>query len=261
MGWILLTGLALAQAGDDRARAAWERLVHQGKVPLSSHVASRLRVERIGNKIVAVTGRTRFPWHFYVVAKKEINAFTVGEGQVAVTEGLLALGLDDQELAGILAHEIAHGTEQHLLREVNNDLQLQQAVKELAEAEKLQKRYEQEYQSSGDEASYNSQMVTVKRRVSTAMKRIEYLQGQQKFSREFNHEQEMEADLVGIRYAVTAGFQPEGLQRALQRIQAQGVVKFGAEYTGEGDTHPPIPKRLELLARVYQSWKAQGWGK
>jgi predicted Zn-dependent protease len=257
----LLTGAVFGQSGYERARASWDRLVQTGKAPLSTHVASRARVDRIGQRLAVASRRTQIPWHFYVVAKKDVNAFTVGEGFVAVTEGLLALGLDDQELAGVLAHEIAHATEQHPMREVHNDHQLQAAQREIAEAEALEKRFQREYNETGDLAAYNSKLATVKRRLSSAQKRLQYLQGQQRFAVEFSHEQEMEADMIGLRYAVAAGFEPDGLQRALQRIQAQGIEKFGEQYTGEGQTHPSMQRRLELLARVYQSWKAQGWGK
>lgn len=65
-------------------------------------------VSGIGMKLVEAAGQSRFGWRFLVLDTPESNAFTLPEGRIYVTRGLLALANDEAELATVLAHEIGH---------------------------------------------------------------------------------------------------------------------------------------------------------
>ena len=240
-----------------RAEANWNKQLASGEVTLASDPAAQERLDRIGAR-VALASRRNAPWHFFLVKDKSPNAACLGEGFVFVTTGLLKLGLTDDELAGVLGHEIAHGTEMHLdFQDVDSGIR-QAAIRELEEAQALAARYEREYQqdsSQNAEASYHSKMVTVQRRISSAQKKIDYLRGKKQFSAEFDQQQEIEADQVGMRYAVTAGFSAEGLMTALQKLEAHAVNKFGYGYTADSRTHPDTSRRLEVLRKVQSSWR------
>src|SRR5205807_166155 len=82
---------------------------------LSQDPALLARLERIGRPIVRACPRASLPWTFQVLDTKELNAMTVGFGRIFVTRGLLEL-MDDDELAGAIGHEVAHGCLRHTTR-------------------------------------------------------------------------------------------------------------------------------------------------
>ncbi|MBL8048806.1 MAG: M48 family metalloprotease [Chthonomonas sp.] len=84
------------------------------------------RVQRIGNRLAEIAnaeavqvtwGDKRlnpFQYHFYVVEGKEVNAFSLPGGHIFVFEGLIDFAESDDELAGVIAHEIAHASFRHI---------------------------------------------------------------------------------------------------------------------------------------------------
>ena len=71
-------------------------------------------VDRVGRSLVAEVGSTPFEFRFYVVKSQEPNAFAIPGGYIFVTTGLLVLAESEQEIAGVLSHEIAHVTMRHI---------------------------------------------------------------------------------------------------------------------------------------------------
>lgn len=74
------------------------------------------RVKRIFERLLKVSHRQNLPWEIHVIEEDEFNAFTVGGGKVFINTGLIdsSLGVqNDDELAAVLAHEIAHVTARH----------------------------------------------------------------------------------------------------------------------------------------------------
>src|SRR5205085_12636925 len=70
-------------------------------------------VQRLGGKIAAGPPGYRFPYRFVVVASPEVNAFALPGGYVFVNAGAIEAAHSEGELAGILAHEIAHVALRH----------------------------------------------------------------------------------------------------------------------------------------------------
>lgn len=73
-------------------------------------------INTLGNKLVTYADDIHFPFNFFTVRDKSINAFAFFGGNVAVNTGLIALSDDESELASVVAHEIAHVTQRHLSR-------------------------------------------------------------------------------------------------------------------------------------------------
>lgn len=84
------------------------------------------RVNRIGMRLAEIANATQvqvswgdkrlnpFDYKFYVVEGKEVNAFSLPGGHIFVFEGLIDFAESDDELAGVLAHEIAHASFRHI---------------------------------------------------------------------------------------------------------------------------------------------------
>ncbi|NJN87937.1 MAG: M48 family metalloprotease [Leptolyngbyaceae cyanobacterium SL_7_1] len=70
-------------------------------------------VNEIGQRLAAVTGRTEFEYEFYVVADADLNAFALPGGKVFINAGAIAHTNSEAELAGLLAHELAHTVLSH----------------------------------------------------------------------------------------------------------------------------------------------------
>lgn len=93
---------------------------------LSKNEEYQKRVERIGSELAAVAqthqvnvtwGDKRlnpFPYQFKVVEDPDVNAFSLPGGYIYVYEGLCKFADSDDELAGVLAHEIAHAAFRHV---------------------------------------------------------------------------------------------------------------------------------------------------
>ena len=94
----------------------------KGTLLSKNHMASRM-VERVGNRIAKVAsddyggGFTQqmkgMKWEFAVIRSPEVNAFVVPGGKVVVYSGLLNLVSSEDELAAVLAHEVAHILARH----------------------------------------------------------------------------------------------------------------------------------------------------
>ncbi|MFP5287834.1 MAG: M48 family metalloprotease, partial [Thermoanaerobaculia bacterium] len=74
------------------------------------------RVNRIGYELAQQSDFKKFPFTFGVVDMPVPNAFALPAGQIFVTRGMLDLRLDDDMLACVIGHEIAHVTQEHYLR-------------------------------------------------------------------------------------------------------------------------------------------------
>ena len=75
-------------------------------------------VSKIGNRIVAGLEKPLFNYHFYVIKTDPYNAFAIPAGYIFINSGLLMAMDDEDELAGILAHEIAHVNARHISQKI-----------------------------------------------------------------------------------------------------------------------------------------------
>lgn len=74
----------------------------------------------MGFRLVASSDRPDMPFHFVVLNEKRVNAFAAPGGVVALHSGLILAAEDEHEVAGVLAHEVAHVTQLHLYRTLEN---------------------------------------------------------------------------------------------------------------------------------------------
>ncbi|MFL5355382.1 M48 family metalloprotease [Archangium sp.] len=79
--------------------------------------ALHVQLNKIGRNLAAQSSRPELPWTFGVLQSEGINAVSGPGGYVFVSEGLLARLDNEAQLAGVLAHEIAHITGKHALHE------------------------------------------------------------------------------------------------------------------------------------------------
>ena len=97
----------------ERALGAEQEQQILAELGLSDHAASARWVEAIGTRLAAHSPRQDVTYRFHVVDLAEPNAFALPGGPVFVTRGLLALARSEDELAGVIGHEIGHVAARH----------------------------------------------------------------------------------------------------------------------------------------------------
>ena len=174
----------------------------------------------LGARLVASVNDPRWKFTFHIVDQPEPNAFAIPGGGVYVSRGLLALLEREDELAGVLAHEIAHVTQRHSARQQRKGilpglLALPGNVVGNVVGENLG-------------ALINAPINTV---------------GGAWMSH-YSRGQESEADRIGIRTAAQAGYAPLALADILSRLEQDVASQTGEEHRSSiFDSHPMTETR------------------
>lgn len=209
----------------------------------------RAWVQRLGQRIADQSPLSELHWTFDIAANPTPNALCTGEGFVVVTEGLLALQLSDDEMAGVLGHEVAHGVRRHALLFEERYTEARRLVGEVRriEGEAAQAEAEQDHH----------RLQTLRSRLNAVRPRLQFLADFVKNQQAYNQKEEEEADIEGMKYAAAAGFDPFGEGRALIKLRARSVELFGQAYQEGSRTHPPLKRRLEIQALVQKRWQSE----
>ncbi len=88
----------------------------------SGDQAAQKRLARIGQRVAQVSDRQDIQYHFYLVDKNEMNAFTVPGGGIYFYTGLMSKLRTDDEVAAVLAHEIGHCAARHTIKKFQTAL-------------------------------------------------------------------------------------------------------------------------------------------
>ena len=99
------------ELGDNFIREARARL------PLVESYEVHGLVTELGRGIVSTLGLQPFDYEFEIVADRALNAFAAPGGKVFVHAGLVARVANEDELAGVLGHEVAHSHAHHVIRQ------------------------------------------------------------------------------------------------------------------------------------------------
>lgn len=206
-------------------------------------------VNRLGHQVAAKSPLSDLHWTFDIAATPIPNALCTGEGFVVVTEGLLDLNLTDDEMAGVLGHEVAHGVRRHAQLFEERYSEAQRLVRELNDMERQAAQAEAE--------NDNHRLQTLRSRLAAMTPRLQFLADFVKNQQAYNQHEEEEADVAGMTYAVAAGFDPYGEARALIKLSKRSVQLFGQAYQEGSRTHPPLKRRLEIHYLVQSRWHAE----
>jgi len=181
-------------------------------------------VNRIGQQIVVQLPASPFDFHFYILKEDVYNAFAAPAGHVLINSGLLAAMESEEELAGIVAHEIAHV----LCRHISKQIERQKKIGLATLAGVLT-------------GIFLGGSATTAGAITTSS-----IAAGQSLSLKYSRENETEADQVGLKYLTKAGYGGGGLLKILQKIRAKRW--FGPEYIPSYlSTHPAIETRMAYL--------------
>jgi len=179
------------------------------------------RVRTIGHRLAAVCDRQELIYSFTVVKDDDANAFSLPGGYVFINDGLVKKTANDDELAGVIAHEVAHITTRHAVKRFEGGLGLQ--IAQLA--------------------TMAARQGAAARGLGVAMRAAQLAYARQ---------DELEADRLGVKYLRAARFDPKGILTFLEKLRDLDHGK--SHYLPRGVTrpqyamsHPYVPERLRAV--------------
>ena len=202
--------------------AAFEQIKKDEKI--STDAAVNARIQRIGARVAEAVGREvpDAQWEFVVFESDTINAFALPGGKVGFYTGLIKLAESDEEIATVMGHEIAHVTSRHGAERVSQG-QLAAIGGVVAAV------------VSDGSKNQNAYMLGY-----TALATLGTLG--------YSRLQETEADVIGLRFSSSAGYDP--------RAAASFWRKMKAANEGRGappiwlSTHPSTAARIAKLEEL-----------
>lgn len=185
------------------------------------------RVERIGWDIAAVAERPDFDWQFHTIISEQVNAFCLPGGRVFVYTGILELvGDDDDELAAIMGHEIAHALARH-----GAERSSQNALSNIGLGA----------------ATVAVGVYTDSAAAAAAAQLGGSVAAQLGILLPYSRLHESEADHIGLILMARAGYNPEGSIRLWEKM---GKMSEGKEPLGILSTHPLSSERQQALRKL-----------
>jgi Zn-dependent protease with chaperone function len=237
--WVVTGGLLAAVAvsvfaGVDLAVTIAEKHIppsieqQLGKVSIESERSKKLeqksaeykRVKFIADKLLKHYKDNPYSFNFYIQPSAEINAYALPGGNVVVNERLVKEAEADDELAGVLAHEIGHVKNRHSLKAALRSAGVWVCIAFIMGA------------PSQDQLNLIGAMIN-----------LEDLQ--------FSRHQETEADEVSVELTSAAGYKPDGIISFFKKVEKEDPLSDGKALSMLS-THPMPAERIEHIKNLIE---------
>ena len=184
-------------------------------------------VNKIGNRILASLPQQPFKYHFHVINADVYNAFATPAGHIFVYTGLLNAMQEEEELAGILGHEIAHVYCRHISQKIERSKKISMATLAGVAAGVLMG-----IGGAGEAAG----AVTMGSMAAGQTAELAY-----------SRENEMQADELGVEFLTKADYSASGLLEILKKIRSKSW--FGSDQIPTYlMTHPAVEERIAFIS-------------
>ncbi|GAB7026220.1 M48 family metallopeptidase [Geotalea toluenoxydans] len=171
-------------------------------------------INRIGEKLLTGVEKVEFPYTFKVVKDDNINAFAIPGGHTYVNTGLIKAAESEDELAAVMAHEINHVVARHSTRQLTQQygysLLLQLVL--------------------GQDPNLLAQLAS---QLFGKAGSLYYSRGM-----------ESQADYLGVKTMYNAGYNPAGMEKFFQKLQAENKQEPG-KLTKFLSSHPLTSERIQ----------------
>lgn len=234
---VMLTGrkqLLLVSDGELREMSFASYKELKDSVPLSTNANNTAMVKRVGQKIakavedfMIANGMDEevagYEWEYNLFKVNQANAFAMPGGKIAVYEGILPLTQDENGLAVVMGHEVAHVIAKHSAERVSHQMAAQYGGAILGAV------------VGGKSAATQNVVGAV---YGIGMQAGVLLP--------FSRKQELEADELGLYFMAMAGYDPRAAIPFWERMASGG----GAQVPEFLSTHPSDQKRVERLTQA-----------
>lgn len=185
-------------------------------------------VNLVGKTVAEVSDRPELTYRFAILNSREQNAFAAPGGYIFVTIGLLKTLKNEAELAGVLAHEVAHVTQKHMLKTLQRSAILSNV-------------------SEFSLSAMNKDPELFSNVIDAATDML--------FEKGLDKELEFEADTYGIEYAYRAGYHPNGLRDYLATLKNQEGTADSRFFSTHPSTSERLGKAKDVAARYTEAGK------
>jgi predicted Zn-dependent protease len=216
--------LFIRSAEKDVEQGAEVAQMVEQQIGLYSQPGTEGYVAAVGSRLASAADDPRWNFGFHIVDQAEPNAFAVPGGGIYISRGLLALVNREDELAGVLGHEIAHVTERHSARQQRKGflpglLSLPGNLVSTVVSEDLGELINTPLDAVGGA-----------------------------WMSHYSRGQESDSDRLGIRTAAKAGYDPAALADMLLRLQQDIGTRTGQEQKFSFfASHPMTESRLKKI--------------
>tara|TARA_B100001971_G_C18268008_1_gene596102 strand:+ start:36355 stop:37341 length:987 start_codon:yes stop_codon:yes gene_type:complete len=229
--------------------------------PMVKDNESQLYLKELGSKIVLANNLNNNPYQyeFYLVESKAVNAFALPAGKVFVTTPLLAMAETEAELAGVIGHEIGHVKARHTAERIDYAKKEQGKTWMYALGGTL----------GGAALGYGLSKIACAPKDKECIERISKYGAMagaagglliQKYGFMANsQEDEMEADRIGFRTSVSAGYHKDYVGKfyskllAMEKAHKKSENQMLASLADAMSTHPPSEKRVDQMDKMARS--------
>lgn len=183
------------------------------------------QLQRVGARISKVVfwDMPDADWEFVVFDNNQINAFAMAGGKVGVYSGLFKIARTDDELASVIAHEIAHVTAKHVHEKLSQALAVG---------------------TVGVVGAIGMGVAGTPALTALALEQA-YGLGTGVGALAFDRKKEMEADYIGLMYMARAGYDPQAAIAVMERLEAESANDpLPPAFLS---THPSHPERIVAL--------------
>lgn len=218
--------LSLVSTGQEMELGLSEFQKLKQETPISKDPEANAMVQRVGKRIAAVASKDlpNAQWEFVVFESKEANAFCLPGGKVGVYTGILPITKDDEGLATVLGHEIAHAAAHHGAERMSDALATQAGTQFATAA-----------LSSAD-----PKWQTLASVAFPAIAQVGVILP-------FSRKQESEADHIGLIYMARAGYDPRSAVAFWERFSEFNNANGGGQGLALLRTHPVDADRIADL--------------
>jgi predicted Zn-dependent protease len=202
--------------------------MREGKIPINSDTQKIAKLQEMVNRIAAVSHLPNLPYEIYLFETNIVNAFAAPGGQMGVFSGLyhpeIGLVRDDDELAAVIAHEIAHVTCRHVTEALTRELPVRLAL--IGGALYAEVKGEED--------------------LALALE-VGFLVYEGLILPRYSRRDEAEADAVGLMYMAKAGYDPRAAVRIWERAAARSK---DSRLLAIFSSHPTDKERAEALRKL-----------
>ncbi len=190
----------------------------------------RTYLDRVGSSLAVHYSKLAYKTDFQLLDDNQLNAFAAPAGMIVISRGLLEKFDNVDELAGVLAHELAHSSERHLADSMEKASKMKWAALAGFVAAALVGAM-----AGSAEAGTGIMAGTVAASQQVALA--------------YSREHEREADQVGISMMEQAGYNPKGSLTSLEKLKkATELSRVAAP--AYLSTHPALNDRITFLSAI-----------
>lgn len=195
----------------------------QQEVDLVEDAEINSYIRSLGHRLAANSDAPGLRYSFFVVPDDSINAFAAPGGFIGIHSGLMLTAETEDEVASVMAHEIAHVTQRHILRSFEQQKRMSLPMTIAMVAGALLGAYDP---SMGQAAMMAVQAGGVQMQL------------------DFSRSNESEADNLGMQMLVKSGFDPQAMPAFFERLQRASRYYGGADVPEFLRTHPVTTSRI-----------------